>query len=270
MTLTPPPPPSPSRSRRRPDSNGVSPAVAMGIRKVKHSDVGVPGMDSMLASLVDLWEDGYSAPTATLPLVTGPFLRWVSIKYARIMLLALKSHGEPPSTLPESCHGFWRNPRLSALGIAIGSSVVARKARHLDIDWFGPPGEGATNNWWRPTGTQVDGAQAEFQTCLALLKYLERSINLGESDQSVDSWSWPEGMSQPTGEAEAIAALFSEASDAAFLSHVANHAPREVRIEWRISDRNSSAAATQFTFNIGNDGITLVITTPDADGPDRY
>ncbi len=225
------------------------------------------GADNTLRSLARLW-NGWQGKGVALNPAAGHAIRWQTVKLLRV-LLALRHGHVAPGDVPPEFQGIAANPRLSQVGIEIGSTYCKMRQKHLDIDWFGPPNAAgrAYNqcNWWQPG---IDGAAEELRLARALLNYLERSLGLEESGTAPDTWGPPPGG---LGALTPLGALSDPNVKAQVIAHAAAHGSQAVRLEWWI--RNANGQNPQFTYSPAvhvGDGIPMLrIESPDCNPPDR-
>src|SRR6187401_2394365 len=150
-------------------------ATAPQYRYEFHSDENLQYRQSTLVSLVNIWNNGYRAASGTIPIMSAVACRWHALNLLRTFVYRRENPGlafigaQLPAALgglPQVYWKFWRNPRLSTVGAEIGSDTVRNKSKHIDIDWFGPAGDGVDCNWW--VG-EVDGHAEETATARALI-----------------------------------------------------------------------------------------------------
>ena len=159
-----------------------------------HSDENAAGKQSVLVSLVNLWNKGYTSSGGSMPMVSATMCRWQTLNLLRLFVyrrenpgVAVGSSGEilDVPELPTVFKKFWRGPRLSTVGIDVGSLTVKNKAKHIDIDWFGPPGSGEGCNWW---AEEVDGAAVELLTAKKLIRLLEQGVGVKQGGFQPGEW----------------------------------------------------------------------------------
>lgn len=260
-----PGPPSPYGSMKTP------PEYLANFNSANHHAIRVSaegyGADNTLRSLARLWNGWQGKVVAPNP-AAGYAIRWQTVKLLRV-LLAIRHGQTAPGGLAPEFQGIAANPRLSQVGIEIGSTYCKMRQKHLDIDWFGPPNAAGRVynqcNWWQPN---VDGAAEELRLALALLNYLERSLGLAESGTAPDTWSPPPAG---LGALTPLGALSDANVKAQVVAHAAAHGSPTVRLEWWI--RNAGGGNPQFTYSPAvhvGDGIPMLsIESPDCNPPDR-
>lgn len=77
-------------------------------------------------------------------------------------------------------------PKLSTVGAVARVNAIDTRREHLNYDWFGD----ATQSMWQGS---VDAGASELLVAKRLMQYLEASIGVPVSDDSVASWSWAQG-----------------------------------------------------------------------------
>jgi hypothetical protein len=225
---------------------------------------------------VNIWNNGYTAASGTIPIMSAVACRWHALNLLRTFVYRRENPGlafigaQLPAALgglPQVYWKFWRNPRLSTVGAEIGSDTVRNKSKHIDIDWFGPAGDGVDCNWW--VG-EVDGHAEETATARALIDLLELALNTdGHGGALPDSWTWSPNVKRPENPFDAINDI-GLISQAGTLSRALR--PKQIRIEWKVRHAGWQGGpySTEFAFTVqerANDFL-LVIITPDANAPD--
>ncbi len=229
------------------------------------------GVDWTLRELMRLWtgEKSRGRPMG-LQADIARRCRWRSVKLLRVLRLKWEN---PAIAIPAPFAPIAADPRVSRVGIEIGSSHCAQKKAHIDIDWFGPaptrantatqPGQKPAHNWWKPV---VDGAVFEQEFAEGLLHYLEDSLGLAPSGPQPASWSWPPGIAP----ADALLALTDPAIDQQVLARAAAHGFEGVSLVWHVGNQSypNPPNALQCASAPGRLGKAFVIRSPDCNPPD--
>ncbi len=244
------------------------PAVSR-FHTIKSSADG-PGRDYTLRELVRIW----TGPETTLPpmrAVAGRHSRWRTVKLLRVMLLTRAGAGAGAG-VPAVFGAVVSDPRVSQVGIFIGSKWCTKRKKHLDIDWFGPSKAAVnatmqagkpTYNWWQPP---IDGAATEITFATELMHYLEASLGLPPSGDTPGAWSWPPGVVP----ADPIAALDDATIDPLVEAQAATHGFDQVSVEWWAGNNGAPNPVQAFTFSAQPTagGMAFRIESPDCLPPD--
>lgn len=223
------------------------------------------GLDYTLRNLVELWTGVRAAPGAQQPL--GPNCRWTTVVYLRVLRLVWSGQA-----VPAQYQFLVNDPRVSRVGIAIGSKWCDKRQKHIDIDWFGPPpgqGNGQGNqNWWKPP---VDGRAFEQAFAEGLLHYLEASLGLDPSDVDPSTWSWPPGLAVADA-AASIAALSGPRTAQQVVARAATHGFANIGMEWWIGNQNAPNPIAQPTCGpvMTPAGMVFRVESPDCNPPDPH
>lgn len=239
-----------------------------------HSDGNLPGSQSVLNSLVNIWNLGITPGGGSVTLLSAEACRWQTLNLLRLFIYrrehpALQGLGSlippQPGGLPSFFQTFWRSPRLSSVGVEIGSQTIQNKSKHIDIDWFGPIGDTESSNWWNPG---IDGRQAELDTAKELAKFVEKALGVEPGGVAPEEWTWPQ-QTKPKDPLEAMGHLHLIPQVNIFQRVIR---PTPLRIEWWVRDRRwtqeAAPTAFKFWFDHNDPPQTLFIETPDLDGPD--
>lgn len=263
MSLTDPPPSDSTRMRMRgPGGNRFR--YLRGTNKfhtIKASVASGKGKDYSLTNLQQLWTQGYPLKGMSSTMLSGPEVRWRTVKLLRIVLYKRTATAPVPAGLvPANFQGVWASGRLSTLAVEIGSANIANlHIPHLDIDWFGPQGTAKNCNWWRPS---CDGAAVEVTVARGLLHYLEASLGLGPSGDTPAEWTWPKGATP----ASPMDGLSDFSVTAAVLALALQSGFEDIYLEWRIGDINGPPPIVALvTTHV--EGHNFIIETPDVSGP---
>jgi hypothetical protein len=229
------------------------------------------GVEWTLRELVQLWT-GERPPG--VPLASRAHAarqcRWQTVKLLRTLRLVWAS---PGAAIPAPYAPIAAAPRVSTVGISIGSNLCKYKKAHIDRDWFGPepspantatpPGQAPVHNWWKPA---VDGAAFEQHFAEKLLHYLEDSLGLGPSDALPAGWTWPPG----TAPADPVAALADATIDQEVLARAANHGFEGLSMVWHVGNQShpNPPVMLQCSSAAKRNGKAFIIKSPDCNAPD--
>lgn len=202
------------------------------------------GVEWTLREVVQLWTGAKARGMNLSPQASiARQCRWQTVKLLRALRLVWAS---PGTAMPAPYDAIAADPRVSAVGIAIGSNNCRHKKAHIDRDWFGPapspantptpPGEAPVHNWWKPA---VDGAAFEQHFAEQLLHYLEDSLGLEPSGALPASWTWPPGAVP----ADPVGALDDATIDQQVLAHAATHGFEGVSVRWYVGNQHYPKSA---------------------------
>jgi len=230
-----------------------------------------PGREYTLRELVQIWT-GQTLSLPPMRVAAGRRSRWQTVKLLRVMLLTRANPGMV-ARVSATFGAVANDPRLSQVGIGIGSEYCKHRKKHLDIDWFGPSkaavngamqGGKPTFNWWQPS---IDGAATEIALATELLHYLEASLGLGPSGTVPASWCWPRGIAP----ADPLAALEDPTVDSAVEREAESQGFDGVALEWWIGNSRVLNPLQSFSFSTQPTagGKAFRIESPDCNPPDK-
>ena len=167
--------------------------------------------------------------------------RFLAVKHLRVLRASLYKalpFGQYFALGPQ-WYAAYSDPRLSRVAEALQISTISNQPWHVDIDWFGPPGE----NWW---DGEPDGRVLLRMICNTLLNVLEGSLGLPFSGPAPSSWKWGKGV------ADGIAGLNS-------VRGPRGRADRPLVIEWELDPAQSTFQVSKLT---NADGIHIRTPVP--------